>query len=54
MVQGALDEAWKSGCYKVMLLTGAENRHTRSFYEQAGFDGAAKRGYVAKPSSNGS
>lgn len=49
MVRSALDEAWKAGCYKVMLLTGADNRHILQFYERAGFDGTAKRGYVAKP-----
>ncbi|WP_211262671.1 GNAT family N-acetyltransferase [Nitriliruptor alkaliphilus] len=49
MVRSALSEAWKAGCYKVMLLTGTDNRHTRHFYEHAGFDGTAKRGYVAKP-----
>ena len=49
MVRSALDEAWKAGCYKVMLLSGADNQHTQHFYEDAGFDGHAKRGYVAKP-----
>ena len=49
MVRRALDEAWKAGCYKVMLLSGANNQHTQHFYEDAGFDGRAKHGYVATP-----
>jgi GNAT superfamily N-acetyltransferase len=52
MIRSALDEAWRAGCYKVMLLTGADNQHTRHFYEDAGFNGRAKRGYVATPSTS--
>ncbi|NKL33035.1 GNAT family N-acetyltransferase [Rhizobium leguminosarum bv. viciae] len=33
----ALTEAWKAGCYKVMLLTGSKNPATLRFYENCGF-----------------
>jgi ribosomal protein S18 acetylase RimI-like enzyme len=49
MVRDVLAQAWKADCYKVMLLTGADNQHTKHFYDNAGFDGRAKLGYVAKP-----
>jgi predicted GNAT family acetyltransferase len=33
----AVAEAWKAGCYKVMLLTGSTNPATLRFYENCGF-----------------
>jgi len=33
----AVTEAWKAGCYKVMLLTGSKNPATLRFYENCGF-----------------
>jgi GNAT superfamily N-acetyltransferase len=33
----AVEEAWKAGCYKVMLLTGSKNPATLRFYENCGF-----------------
>jgi len=33
----AVTEAWKAGCYKVMLLTGSTNPATHRFYENCGF-----------------
>ncbi|MBX5131161.1 GNAT family N-acetyltransferase [Rhizobium lentis] len=33
----AVNEAWKAGCYKVMLLTGSKNPATLRFYENCGF-----------------
>ncbi|RUL97441.1 GNAT family N-acetyltransferase [Rhizobium chutanense] len=33
----AINEAWKAGCYKVMLLTGSKNPATLRFYENCGF-----------------
>lgn len=49
IVAHALTDAWASGCYKVMLLTGRKDDATTRFYESAGFDGDEKRGFVAKP-----
>ena len=34
----ALSRAWKSGCYKAMLLTGSKRPETHRFYEQCGFE----------------
>lgn len=45
----ALDSAWSSGCYKVMLLTGRKDEATLRFYQSAGFDGDEKRAFIAKP-----
>ncbi|OHV23565.1 GNAT family N-acetyltransferase [Rhizobium sp. RMa-01] len=33
----AVTEAWKAGCYKVMLLTGSTNPTTHRFYKNCGF-----------------
>jgi len=49
----ALAEAWKQGCYKVMLLTGRKDEGTLQFYEQAGFDRHGKQAFVAKPTDVG-
>src|SRR2546421_201505 len=37
VLQAALDNAWKSDCYKVMLATGSQRETTLRFYEGAGF-----------------
>ncbi|MDQ6433131.1 GNAT family N-acetyltransferase [Mesorhizobium sp. LHD-90] len=37
MLAEAAGAAWRSGCYKVMLLTGAKDPATLNFYERAGF-----------------
>lgn len=47
VVQHALRQAWKVGCYKAMLMTG--NADNIPFYESCGFDASAKSGLVAKP-----
>jgi GNAT superfamily N-acetyltransferase len=47
----ALAEAWRQGCYKVMLLTGRKDEATLRFYEQAGFDRHGKQAFVAKPAA---
>ena len=49
LLRRALGEAWSANCYKVMLLTGRKDDATLGFYAAAGFDGDAKRGFVAKP-----
>ncbi|ACS57290.1 GNAT family N-acetyltransferase [Rhizobium sp. WSM1325] len=33
----AVTQAWKAGCYKVMLLTGSKSPATLRFYENCGF-----------------
>tara|TARA_R110002094_G_scaffold77773_1_gene84240 strand:+ start:275 stop:682 length:408 start_codon:yes stop_codon:yes gene_type:complete len=45
----ALDDAWKEGCYKVMLLTGSKRESTLRFYEKTGFKRRIKTGFVAHP-----
>ena len=37
MLAEAAASAWRSGCYKVMLLTGSKDPATLGFYERAGF-----------------
>lgn len=34
----AVEAAWRAGCYKVMLLTGAKQPATLTFYQDAGFE----------------
>jgi GNAT superfamily N-acetyltransferase len=41
--------AWAVGCYKVMLLTGREDRAVHRLYAKAGFMLGVKTGYVAYP-----
>lgn len=48
MMGAVLRWAWDADCYKVMLLTGSQS--AEAFYDAVGFDGSAKRGYVARPS----
>jgi len=45
----ALDDAWKAGCYKVMLQTGSKREETLRFYENAGFRRGVKTGFIAYP-----
>jgi GNAT superfamily N-acetyltransferase len=37
LIRHAVNAAWDAGCYKVMLLTGATEPATLSFYENCGF-----------------
>lgn len=48
VLEAALQHAWRQGCYKVMLMTGRKDAATLGFYESAGFDGQAKRAFMAK------
>ena len=48
VLQYALEHAWKSSCYKVMLCTGRKDEGTYKFYESAGFDRHAKQAFQIK------
>jgi GNAT superfamily N-acetyltransferase len=53
LLKAALALAWEQKCYKVMLLTGRKDEATLCFYQQAGFAGGVKTGFVAKPQERG-
>lgn len=38
VLKHAFAEAWKHGCYKIMLLTGSKNPATLKFYSGVGFE----------------
>ncbi|QFY60781.1 GNAT family N-acetyltransferase [Rhizobium grahamii] len=37
LIRHAVNAAWETGCYKVMLLTGSKDPATLRFYENCGF-----------------
>ena len=45
----ALAEAWRRGCYKVLLQTGSRDLRVHRFYEACGFSANDKTGFVARP-----
>lgn len=47
VLRSALEDAWREGCYKVMLSTGSKREETLRFYEKAGFRRGVKTGFVA-------
>lgn len=47
VLKHALNEAWKTNCYKVMLFTGRKELGIYSFYEGAGFQKGIKTGFIA-------
>lgn len=49
VLEAALEHAWKSGCYKAMLMTGRLDEGTFRFYESAGFSRHEKQAFVARP-----
>lgn len=49
ILRHALQVAWDSDCYKVMLLTGRKDKATLRFYEKAGFKRGVKTGFIAYP-----
>lgn len=49
VLREALSQAWRSGCYKVMLETGSTEEATLRFYEKAGFVRGVKTGFIAYP-----
>ena len=42
----AVEIAQNSGCYKIMLLTGAKDKATLSFYEKCGFNRKDKTAFI--------
>ena len=46
LLDRACETARERGCYKVMLLSGRKEAYP--FYEQAGFDGSSKRGFIMR------
>ncbi|MCX7010910.1 MAG: GNAT family N-acetyltransferase [Kiritimatiellaeota bacterium] len=51
VLEFALKLAWKRGCYKVMLLSGAQRPEAHQLYRAVGFRGGAEVAFVAKPAS---
>ena len=45
-LQRAAEIAKGAGCYKIMLLTGAKDEATLSFYRRAGFNDADKTAFI--------
>lgn len=50
VLEFAISIAWKSNCYKVMLLSGEKLTGAHSLYESVGFKGGIEKGFVIKPS----
>ena len=48
VVRFALAEAWRRGCYKVLLQTGSRDPRVHRFYESCGFSARDKTGFVAR------
>lgn len=46
LMQSAVDIAINSGCYKIMLLTGAKDEKTLRFYEKCGFNCKDKTAFI--------
>jgi ribosomal protein S18 acetylase RimI-like enzyme len=49
VVSHALHDAWRAGCYKVMLLSGSKRPEVHRFYASCGFRSDDKTGFVARP-----
>ena len=44
----AVEEAWRLGCCKAVLLSGAQRPQAHRLYQRIGFDGDVERGFVIK------
>lgn len=49
VLEHTLELAWSQGCYKVLLLSGAQRTEAHRLYESVGFNGNVEQGFVAKP-----
>jgi GNAT superfamily N-acetyltransferase len=48
VLRAAMESAWSTGCYKVMLATGSRHEETLRFYERAGFMRRGKTFFEAR------
>lgn len=48
VLKKAVEMAQEKKCYKVMLLTSNKDEGTFKFYENAGFDGKEKTGFIVR------
>jgi GNAT superfamily N-acetyltransferase len=48
VLRAAMESAWSTGCYKVMLATGSRHEETLRFYERAGFMRGGKTFFEAR------
>ncbi len=48
VISNALEFAWESNCYKVMLMTGRKDQAVYDFYASCGFSGDEKRAFIAR------
>ena len=48
VVRHAIEQAWGSGCYKVVLTTSRKDPAVWAFYERCGFASADKRAFVIR------
>lgn len=44
----AIESAWQSQCYKIMLLTGKKSPDVHAFYQKCGFNPHAKQAYLIR------
>jgi GNAT superfamily N-acetyltransferase len=51
ILKHAISEAWRHGCYKVMLLTGSKRPETLKFYGRVGFEQSKTGFQIRRPSS---
>lgn len=49
VLEHALNFAWRSNCYKVMLMSNMDRFEAHRLYESVGFNRDEKVGYVARP-----
>ncbi|SDF68539.1 Acetyltransferase (GNAT) family protein [Sphingomonas carotinifaciens] len=47
VVSKALKHAWSSGCHHVLMQSGRADPRVHAFYQQLGFQGGLRVGYVA-------
>ena len=46
LIDRALDRAWEQRCYKVMLMSEADNASAHRFYRSCGFDPDRKQAFI--------